>query len=81
MAGAASSVPVLFLVVVVSWLTLIFATYGMLAGSRTAVVVLLLCALSVAAALFLVLELDNAFEGLIKVPPDALRYALGHLNR
>lgn len=81
MAGGGSSVPMLFLVVVVSWLTLIFAIYGMFAESRTAVVVLFVCAFSIGSALFLVLELDAPFDGLIKVSADPLRYAHAHINR
>ena len=81
MAGTGSSVPLLFLVVVMSWLTLIFAIYGMFADNRTAVTVLFVCAFSIGSALFLVLELDAPFDGLIQVSADPLRYALGHLNR
>jgi Protein of unknown function (DUF4239) len=81
MAGTGSSVPLLFLVVVVSWLTLIFAIYGMFADTRTAVMVLFVCAFSIGSALFLVLELDAPFDGLIQVSPEPLRYALGHMNR
>jgi hypothetical protein len=81
MAGTGSSVPVLFLVVVMSWLTLIFAIYGMFADNRTAVTVLFVCAFSIGSALFLVLELDAPFDGLIQVTSEPLRYALDHMNR
>lgn len=81
MAGTGSSVPVLFLVVVMSWLMLIFAIYGMFADNRTAVAVLFVCAFSIGSALFLVLELDAPFDGLIQVSADPLRYAHGHINR
>jgi len=81
MAGTGSSVPMLFLVVVISWLTLIFAIYGMFADNRTAVTVLFVCAFSIGSALFLVLELDAPFDGLIQVTSEPLRYALDHMNR
>jgi hypothetical protein len=81
MAGTGSSVPVLFLVVVMSWLTLIFAIYGMFADNRTAVTVLVVCAFSIGSALFLVLELDAPFDGLIRVAGDPLHYAIAHMNR
>jgi hypothetical protein len=42
--------------------------------------VLLLCALSVAGAVFLVLEMDGPFDGLIKVSPEPLRFALTRLG-
>ncbi len=81
MAGTGSSVPMLFLLVVMSWLTLIFAIYGMFADNRTAVTVLFVCAFSIGSALFLVLELDAPFDGLIQVAADPLVYALEHMNR
>jgi hypothetical protein len=81
MAGSASSVPVLFLAVLVSWLTAIFITFGMFAANRTTIAVLFVCAMSVGAALFLVLEMDAPFDGLIQVSSDRLRYAHTRLNR
>jgi hypothetical protein len=39
------------------------------------------CALSVGSALFLVLEMDSPFDGLLKVSADPLRYAYAHLNQ
>jgi protein-S-isoprenylcysteine O-methyltransferase Ste14 len=81
MAGTGSSVPVLFLVVVVSWLTVIFATFGMFASNRTAIAVLFVCALSIGGALFLILELDTPFDGSIQASSDPIRYAHTHMNR
>jgi hypothetical protein len=45
------------------------------------VAVLGVCALSVAAALFLVLEMDDPFSDILKVSPEPLRYANAHLNQ
>src|SRR5262249_33074533 len=54
-----SSLPLPFLVVVVFWLTILFAGYGLLAPRNTTVmVVLIVCTLSVAGAIFLMLELS-----------------------
>ena len=39
------------------------------------------CALSVSAAVFLILEMDGPFDGFIVVSPEPLKYALAHLNR
>jgi hypothetical protein len=44
-------------------------------------VVLLVCALSAAGALFMVSELDRHFGGLITVSSDPLENALGQLGR
>ena len=79
--GLGSSVPVLFLEVVVFWLTIIFGSFGLLAPrNATVVAVLFLCALSVAGSLFLILEMDQPFDGLMKISSAPLRYALSQLG-
>lgn len=80
--GLASSVPVLFVVVVVFWLTILFGSFGLFAPrNATVIVVLFLCALSVSGSIFLILEMDHPFDGLIKVSSAPLRYALSELGR
>ena len=77
--GSAISVP--FLVIVVFWLFFIFTTLGLFAPpNRTAYVAILLCAVSVSAAVLLILDLDRPFEGLITISKEPLRDALGHLD-
>ncbi len=77
-----SSVPVLFLVVVVFWLTILFGSFGLFAPRNATVVsVLFLCALSVAGSIFLILEMDHPLDGLMKVSSDPIRYALSQLGR
>ena len=77
-----SSVPVLFLVVVVFWLTILFGSFGLFAPRNATVVsVLFLCALSVAGSIFLILEMDHPFDGLMKVSSAPIRYALTELGR
>lgn len=72
-----SSVSVPFLVVVVSWITIIFISFGLFAPRNlTVIITLLLCALSVAGAMFLILELDHPFSGLIQLSSAPLRGAL-----
>ncbi|MBI3795553.1 MAG: DUF4239 domain-containing protein [Deltaproteobacteria bacterium] len=76
-----SSIPMPFLVVLVFWLALIFLRFGLSAPpNATVVVTLLVCALSLAGALFLILELDQPFAGLIQIPSTPLRAALGRLD-
>ena len=80
--GLGSSIPGLFVVVVVFWLTILFGSFGLFAPRNATVLsVLFLCALSVAGSIFLVLEMDQPFEGLIKVSSDPIRYALTQLGR
>lgn len=79
--GLGRSVPLPFLVVLVFWLTIIFASFGLFAPRNATVVgALFLCALSIAASIFLILEMDEPFEGLMKIPSAPLRYALDHLG-
>ena len=77
-----TSVPLPFLVVLVFWLTITFGSFGLLAPRHpTMLVVLFACALSVGSAVFLILELDGPFDGLLRVSADPLRYALAHFNQ
>jgi hypothetical protein len=76
-AQKSSSIPVPFLVVLVFWLALLFASFSMWSRPNlTVVVALLLCALSVAGAIFLILELDRPFGGFIQLSSDPLRRVL-----
>jgi hypothetical protein len=81
MAGTEVSVPMPFLVVLLFWLTITFASFGMFAPNRTAIAVLFVCAVSIGGALFLVLEMEGPFDGLLRVSPDPLRFAYTHINR
>jgi hypothetical protein len=72
-----SSIPLPFLVVLGFWLVVLFAGYGLLAPrNATVVVVLVVCALSISAALFLILELDrrSAASCGFPAPPSGRRY-------
>ena len=75
-------IPLPFLVVLVFWLCIIFASFGLYAPRNLTVVATLgICALSVAAAIFLILELATPFEGVIRVSSAPLRGALAYLGR
>ena len=77
-----SSIPTPFLVVLVFWLMIIFASFTLFAPvNATVIVTLLVCALSVAGAIFLILELDRPFAGLIQISSAPLRNALEQLGR
>jgi hypothetical protein len=76
------SIPIPFLVVMVSWLTILFASFGMFAPTNgTVFVTLLVCALAVSSALFLVLELDRPFEGMIQISSAPLHRAVELLGQ
>ncbi len=80
--SATGAVPRALLVVVVFWLSMTFASFGLSAPrNATVITVLVISALSVAAAVFLILELDGPFEGLIRISSEPLRFALANLGR
>jgi hypothetical protein len=80
-AESEGSVPRPFLAILVFWLAILFAGFGLFAPRHaTVVVALLVCALSLAAAVFLILEMDRPFEGLVTVSAAPMRTALAHLG-
>jgi hypothetical protein len=81
-AQKSSSIPMPFLVVLVFWLALLFASFSLFAQpNATIVIALLFCALSVAGAIFLILELDRPFDGLIQLSSDPLVRVREQLGR
>jgi Protein of unknown function (DUF4239) len=77
-----SSIPVPFLIILVFWLCIIFASFGLFAPRNgTVIAALLVCALSVSGAIFLIIELDRSFEGLLQVSGAPMRAALASLGR
>ena len=76
------ALPTAFLVIMLFWLTILFAGFGMLAPRNgTVIAVLLICALSVSGAIFLIYEMNNPLEGMIKVSSAPLQKALAHLGK
>ncbi len=74
--------PLVFLVVVVSWLTVLFMGFGLFAPrNATVTLVLCVCGASVASALFLILELGEPYDGLVKLSSAPLRYAVSQLGQ
>ncbi|MHB1425923.1 MAG: bestrophin-like domain [Gemmataceae bacterium] len=77
-----SSIPTPFLVVMVSWITLLLASFSLFAPrNATAFVTLFVCALAISSAVFLILELDQPFQGLLQLSSAPLRNALAQLGR
>lgn len=77
-----ASIPPPFLAVLVFWLVILFVGYGLLSPrNATVAAALAVCALSVSGALFLILELDHPFGGLMRIPTAPLRDALSLLGR
>jgi hypothetical protein len=77
-----SSIPTPFLVVLIFWLTITFASFGLFAPRNgTVIAALFVCTLSVAGAMFLILEMDSPFQGLTKISADPMRYAFSRLEQ
>jgi hypothetical protein len=69
------------LVVLVSWLLVIFLSFSLLAPrNATALTTLAIAAFAISAAIFLIIELDGPFAGLIQIPKDPLANALSSLS-
>jgi hypothetical protein len=75
------SISIPLLVVMVLWLSIIFAAWGVY-SPRNLIVAVTLClsALAVSGATFLILELDQPLTGVIRVSPGPLQRALEHLG-
>ena len=80
-ATAGGSIPMPFLVILISWLTIIFASFSLFADNNaTTITAFFIFALSAAAALFLILELSQPFTGLMQISSEPLRNALSPLG-
>jgi Protein of unknown function (DUF4239) len=76
-AQAGNSIPAPFLIILVFWLAAIFVSFTLFARTNLVVMAaLLVCALSFAGAIFLVLELGNPFAGLMGISSATLRNVL-----
>ena len=72
--------PPIFIIVLVSWFTLLFAGFGYRAPTNLTVTASMLCAaFSIASAVALMTELDDAFGGLVSVSSTPLQHAIAVL--
>jgi hypothetical protein len=80
--GTGATIQFPFLVALALWLTITFMSFGLFAPrNATVVAVIFLCALSVSSVVFLILEMDNPYEGVIKISEAPVQYALSHLGQ
>ncbi len=71
-----------FLTVLVFWICMLFLGFGLLARfNATLLVVLFIGAVSVAGAIFLILELSSPYEGFMRIPDAPLRNALAIVDK
>jgi nitric oxide reductase large subunit len=71
-----------FLTVLVFWICMLFLGFGLFARFNVTVTVALLAgALSVAGAIFLILELNHPYQGLMQISDEPLRNAMAQIDR
>jgi hypothetical protein len=70
------------LIILVSWLVVIFFGFSVIAPpNATTMLASVASAFSVACAIFLILELDQPFNGLIHIPSEPITNVLSHLGK
>src|SRR5262245_26273781 len=79
---ATSSISLPLLVVLVLWLSVIFVSFGLFAPlNATVVTSLFVSALSVSAAIFLILEMYTPYKGVVQISDAPLRAVLANLGQ
>ncbi|MGL5016774.1 MAG: hypothetical protein ACRDBP_01460 [Luteolibacter sp.] len=82
LAQAVPSIPKLLLITVGCWLAIIFLCFGLLAPpNATTTLALSAAALSVAGAVFLMMELDQPLGGMIQISSEPLTQAIQQLAK
>jgi hypothetical protein len=72
-----NAIPVPFFIVLTFWLVVIFASFSLLAEPSPIVIVsILVFAISVSSALFLIVDLSHPFDGLMQISNNHLRAVL-----
>jgi len=74
------SVRPIVLVILVSWISFIFASFGLNAPQNgTVVAAFLVCSLAIGGSVFLVLAMDNPLTGIMRVSGEPMRRATAHM--
>jgi len=75
-----ASVPMTLLLVVTSWLIIIFISFGIFAPpNATVIATLIICAMAVSAAIFIIMEMYSPFNGVLRISSAAVRDALNQM--
>ena len=75
------SVSPVVLIVLVSWIMLIFLSFGIFAPRNALVVIsLFVCAVSIGGAIFLILEMDRPIDGIMQISSRPVRNVLAQMN-
>jgi len=80
--GARPSISMPFYWVLVLWLVILFASLGLTApGNPVTMIVIALSAISITAAVFVIMDLDLPYGGLFGIPSGSMRHALADMMR
>ena len=75
-----NSIPKAFLAILIFWLIVLFAIFGLFAAPNTTVIItLLVCSLSVSGAIFLILDFAHPFAGVMQISSAPMKSAFSHL--
>ncbi|MBA3962868.1 MAG: hypothetical protein H0X40_13365 [Chthoniobacterales bacterium] len=75
-----SSISTSLLIIVVSWLAILFLSFALFAPpNATVIAALMIASLSVSGGILLILELDRPFDGFIKISSEPMRHTLTYL--
>jgi hypothetical protein len=75
------AIPTPFLAILIFWLAIIFTSFGLFVRPNWIVIVTFFVGgLSVASAIFLILEMGQPFTGLMQISSEAPRHALAPLG-
>jgi hypothetical protein len=76
-----NAIPVPFLVILIFWLAIIFTSFGLFVRpNRVVVLTFFVGGISVASAIFLILEMGQPFTGLMQISSEAPLHALAPLS-
>lgn len=76
------TIPQAFYILMLFWTALMFVGFGLCAPhNRVVAVTVMICALSLASVIYVMLELDDPSNGLIAISSDPLRAALADMDR
>lgn len=69
------------IVILVSWIMVIFVSFGMNAPRNgTVLVAFLICSLAIGGAIFLILEMDRPLDGVMQISSWPMQNALAHMS-
>ncbi len=75
------SVQRVVLVVLVTWVTVIFVSFGLNAPRNgTVVAAFLICSLAIGGSIFLILEMDRPLDGVMRISSWPVDNVLAHMN-